>query len=126
MSPAPKIVMIVEDEPDTAQLFAEMMRISGYRVLKTYAGTPAMVLLAQEKPDVVILDIMMPDVSGLDVLRFMRGDPELAAIPVIVVSAKSEPTDIRNGLDAGASVYLTKPIGYMDLKDAVDRLTQGP
>jgi DNA-binding response OmpR family regulator len=117
--------MIVEDEPDVAELFAEMMRLSGFRVLKTYAGAPAMTLIAQEKPDVVILDIMMPDVSGLEVLRYMRRDPELAAIPVIVVSAKGTPTDIRNGLDAGASIYLTKPVGYIDLKNAVERVIQG-
>lgn len=125
MSPAPKSIMIVEDEPDVAELFAEMMRLSGFRVLKTYAGAPAMTLIAQEKPDVVILDIMMPDVSGLEVLRYMRRDPELAAIPVIVVSAKGTPTDIRNGLDAGASIYLTKPVGYIDLKNAVERVIQG-
>ncbi len=125
MSPAPKSVMIVEDEPDAAKLFAEMMRISGFRVLKTYAGMPAMTLLAQEKPDVVILDIMMPDISGLEILRYMRREPELASIPVIVVSGMATPTDIRNGLDAGASVYLTKPVGYIDLKNAVERVTQG-
>lgn len=125
MSPVPKSVMIVEDEPDAAKLFAEMMRISGFRVLKTYAGMPAMTLLAQEKPDVVILDIMMPDISGLEILRYMRREPELASIPVIVVSGMATPTDIRNGLDAGASVYLTKPVGYIDLKNAVERVTQG-
>ncbi len=125
MSPAPKSVMIVEDEPDAAKLFAEMMRISGFRVLKTYAGMPAMTLIAQEKPDVVILDIMMPDISGLEILRYMRREPELASIPVIVVSGMATPTDIRNGLDAGASVYLTKPVGYIDLKNAVERVTQG-
>ncbi len=64
-----KSVMIIEDEPDAADLFAEMMRLNGYRVLKTYSSTPAMALIAQEKPDVIILDIMMPDISGLDVLR---------------------------------------------------------
>jgi len=122
--PNQKTVMIIEDEPDAAELFAEMMRVSGFRVLKSYASAPAMKMITQEKPDVILLDIMMPDVSGLEILRFMRREPELARIPVIVVSAKSMPTDVRDGLEAGASVYLTKPVGYADLKSAVERLTQ--
>ncbi len=119
-----KTVMIVEDEPDAAELFAEMMRLSGYRVLKLFSSAPAMASIAREKPDVVILDVMMPDVSGLEVLRFMRRDPALARIPVIVVSAKSLPSDVKSGLEAGASQYLTKPVGYLDLKQAVERVMQ--
>ncbi len=115
-----KTIMIVEDEPDTAEMFAEMMRLSGYRVIKSYGGSAAINLLAQERPDVLVLDLMMPDVSGLDVLRFVRCDQRLAKIPVIVVSAKGLPSDIKNGLDAGASIYLTKPVAYKELKKAVE------
>ncbi|MBI5934232.1 MAG: response regulator [Chloroflexi bacterium] len=121
---AQKTVLVVEDEPDAAELFAEMMRVNGFRVVKMFSSTPAIATIIQEKPDVVILDVMMPDVSGLEVLRYMRRDPDLMNIPVIVVSAKSMPSDIRTGMEAGASVYLTKPVGYLDLKQAVERLTQ--
>ena len=114
-----KKIIIVEDEPDTAEMFAEMMRLSGYYVLKSYGGTPAIGLIAREIPDAVVLDVMMPDLSGLEVLRFLRRDPRLEHIPVIVVSAKSLPSDIKNGLDAGANVYLTKPVAFQDLNDAV-------
>lgn len=126
MQTSPKSVMIIEDEPDAADLFAEMMRLNGYRVLTTYSGTPAMELIAQQRPDLIIMDIMMPNVSGLDVLRQMRGTPALASIPVVIVSAKASPEDIRTGLDAGASVYLTKPVAYIDLKNAVDSLVKAP
>jgi CheY-like chemotaxis protein len=101
-----------------------MMRVSGYRVLKTYSSSPAISLIAKEQPDVVILDIMMPDISGLEVLRFMRRDPQLKDTPVIVVSARSMPSDIREGLEAGATVYLTKPVGYLDLRKSVDLVMQ--
>jgi two-component system phosphate regulon response regulator PhoB len=120
MISAQKTVMIIEDEPDVAEMFAEMMRICGFRVLKMFSSTPAIPMIAQEKPDLIILDVMIPDVSGLEVLRYMRREPELAKIPVIVVSAKSMPSDIKTGLDAGASIYLTKPIGFLDLKQAVE------
>jgi len=125
MSNAQKVIMIIEDEPDANELFAEMMRINGFRVIKTYTSTPALTLIAQEKPDLIILDIMMPDISGIEVLHYMRADPALALIPVVVVSARATPMDIRAGLDAGASIYLTKPVGYVDLKNAVDSLLEG-
>jgi len=116
-----KTVIVVEDEPDAAEMFAEMMRVSGYRVVKTYSSTPAISLIQSEKPDAIILDIMMPDVSGLEVLRFIRREPELAHIPVVIVSAKGTPADVRTGMDAGASVYLIKPVGFQDLQTAVER-----
>jgi DNA-binding response OmpR family regulator len=118
-------VMIIEDEPDAAEMFAEMMRVNGYRVIKVFSSGPAISMISQEKPDVIILDIMMPDISGLEVLRYMRREPDLASIPVIIVSAKSMPGDIKIGLDAGASRYLTKPVGFRDLVEAVEQVIPG-
>jgi len=122
MSTNQKTVMIIEDETDAAELFGEMMRVNGFRVIKMFSSTPAIPMIAQEKPDVILLDIMMPDISGLEVLRFMQREPELAKIPVIVVSAKSMPSDIKSGLEAGAAIYLTKPVGFQDLKQAVEKV----
>lgn len=119
-----KTVMIVEDEAEAAEMFAEMMRVSGFRVLQYHSSGPAIPAIQSERPDVIILDVMMPDISGLEVLRYMRRQPDLAEIPVIVVSAKSMPVDVKTGLDAGASLYLTKPVGYRDLKMAVDKVLQ--
>jgi two-component system alkaline phosphatase synthesis response regulator PhoP len=116
-----KTVLIVEDEEDAAELFAEMMRVSGFRVLKTSKSAPAISMMTADKPDLVLLDIMMPEISGLDILRQMRRDPNLANIPVIMVTAKSMPADIKNGMEAGASTYLTKPVGFQELKEAVER-----
>lgn len=121
----PVKVMIIEDEPEAADLFAEMMRLSGFQVLKFLQGASAMAAIASEKPSVIIMDVMMPDLSGLDVLRHMQSAPESARIPVIIVSAMSMPTDIKDGLDAGAAVYLTKPVTFLDLKQAVERVLQG-
>jgi CheY-like chemotaxis protein len=121
MTAPEKTVLIIEDEADAAELFAEMMRVSGFRVQKTSSSAPALRMMTTERPDVVLLDIMMPEVSGLDILRQMRNDPALANIPVIVVSAKSLPADIKNGMEAGASTYLTKPVGFIELKEAVER-----
>jgi DNA-binding response OmpR family regulator len=122
MSKIEKTVVVIEDEPDAAEMFGEMMRVSGFRVVKSYASSPAIQLIEQENADIVILDVMMPDISGIDVLKALRNHPHLANIPVIVVSAKSMPSDIKTGLEAGASVYLTKPVGFQDLKQAVESI----
>jgi two-component system phosphate regulon response regulator PhoB len=124
MTEKQKTVMIIEDETEAAELFGEMMRVNGFRVIKMFSSTPAIPMITQEKPDLIILDIMMPDISGLEVLRYMRREPELARIPVIVISAKSMPGDIKTGIEAGASMYLTKPVGFLDLKQAVDKVLQ--
>ncbi len=122
MNSKQKTVMIIEDEADAAELFSEMMRINGFRVIKMFSSAPAIPIIAQEKPDVILLDVMMPDISGLEVLRYIRREPDLASIPVIILSAKSMPGDIKTGLEAGASMYLTKPVGFQDLKQAVEQV----
>lgn len=116
-----KTVLIIEDEEDAAELFSEMMRVSGFRVLTTSKSKPAISMMNEDKPDLVLLDIMMPEVSGLDILRQMRRDSNLSEVPVIVLTAKSMPADIKKGMEAGASTYLTKPVGFQELKDAVER-----
>jgi CheY-like chemotaxis protein len=119
-----KTIIIVEDEPDTAEMFAEMLRLNGYRVLSSYGGAAAIALISKEKVDAVVLDLMMPDLSGLEVLSYMRRDPRLAYVPVMIVSAKGLPADVRQGLQAGASIYLTKPVAYQDFIDALEKALQ--
>lgn len=119
MPSVPKTILVVDDEPETTDMIAEMMRLSGYQVIKAYGGLQTLKLIVNQKPDAVVLDWMMPDLSGLDVLKSMRKDPRLADIPVILVSAKTMPEDIDAGLNAGASYYLTKPVTYKDLKQTV-------
>ncbi len=122
MGSSSKKIVIIEDEPEAAEIYAEMMRISGYEVFKFFSGSSAVALIADQKPSAVILDLMMPDVSGLDVLQYLKAEPNLSDIPVIIVSAKSLPEDIDEGLNAGANIYLTKPISFSELKKAIDEV----
>jgi CheY-like chemotaxis protein len=123
MLPLMKLVVVVDDEPETTEMIAEMVRLSGFQAIPSFGGTTAMNLIAREIPAAVVLDVMMPDRSGYDVLRFMRRDPRLKHIPVIMVSACSRPEDIQEGLMAGAEVYLTKPVAFSDLRQAVQKVT---
>ena len=119
MTPAPKKIVIVEDQPDVADLLEEMLSMDSYDVVKIHSSSGAVSLIQAEKPDLVLLDIMMPDVSGLEVLRFMRREPSMQKTPVVIVSAKTLPADIRAGLDAGATAYLTKPVDLNRLRKTV-------
>lgn len=114
-------IVIIEDEPDTAEMYAEMMRISGYKVVKYYGGLSAVAQLVEQEPTAVVLDLMMPDLSGLEVLDYIKAQPSLSDIPVIIVSAKTMPEDIKTGLQAGATAYLTKPISFSELKLVIDQ-----
>ncbi len=120
--PAQVEVAIVEDETDTAEMLAEMMRLNGYYVKLYHGAQTAIFALQHYPPNIVILDVMMPDISGLEVLRYMRRDPRLKHIPVIILSAKSTPPEIQEGLDAGADLYLTKPITFKELRAAVEQV----
>ena len=113
-------IVIIEDEPDTAEMYAEMMRISGYEVVKFFGGISAVDHLAEQEPDAVVLDLMMPDLSGMEVLNYIREEPSLSELPVIIVSAKTLPEDVEKGLGAGAAAYLTKPVSFYDMKLAID------
>lgn len=123
MDASSKVIVIVEDEPDTAEMFAEMARLSGYRVFKSLGGVRAIDLISEKRPVAVVLDVMMPDISGLEVLGYMRRDPRLERIPVVIVSAKGMPFDIQDGLKAGATIYLTKPVSFTDFKSALQMIT---
>ena len=116
-------ILIVEDEPDTAELFAEMMRIIGHSVVKVNGYSPAIEQLKKGQPFAVVLDIMMPDLSGLEVLRYIREDQTLKDTPVVIVSALGLFSDVRNAMEAGVDAYLTKPVSFNELKTAVQKIT---
>lgn len=104
----PKI-LLVEDEEGIASLIALQAQISGYQLIIEVDGLNGLQSIERERPDIVILDIMLPGQSGLSVCRKMKSNPSLKHIPVIMISAKSEETDILSGLEIGADDYVSKP-----------------
>lgn len=124
MAHKPKTIMVIEDEPEMAEMFAEMMRISGFAVLKSEGGSLALSQIVEEQPDAIVMDLMMPDISGYEIISFLRRDPQLSRIPVVVVTARGLPADIKLGMDAGVSAYLTKPVTFQELRTAVDQAIQ--
>ena len=121
MTPGQNTIIGVEDKLDATDIFSEMMRVSDYQMFKSTGRASAMTMTDKEEPAAVISGIRMPDIPSLEVLRYMRREPILANIPVTGL-AKILPIDIRIGLEAGASIYLTKPVGYLDLTKAMEKV----
>ncbi len=102
-------VLIVEDERDILNLISFNLRKAGYRTRGVTTGEEGMAALLEEPPDLVILDLMLPGMDGFAVCREMKANETLKDIPVIMLTAKTEDSDIVSGLEAGADDYITKP-----------------
>ncbi|MCH8878221.1 MAG: response regulator [Chloroflexi bacterium] len=114
-------VLIVDDHPRTAELLAMMFELEGYSTAAANDVIMAIESIQRDKPDALVVDVMMPGASGLALCRFVRNNPDLADLPIVILSAKSQPEDMQAGLEAGADVYLTKPVSQAELLDAVGR-----
>jgi phosphate regulon transcriptional regulator PhoB len=102
-------ILIVEDEASIAEVLEYNLGKEGFRVRVAERGDEALAAAREAVPDLILLDLMLPGVDGLTVLRELKRDEALAAIPVIVLTAKAEEVDRIVGLELGADDYVTKP-----------------
>lgn len=102
-------VLIVEDEPDIAELIRFHVEREGHRARVVHSGKLALSAVASDPPSLLVLDLMLPDVDGLEVCRRLRWDERTRALPILIVSAKGEEADVVAGLELGADDYVTKP-----------------
>ena len=98
----PPRVLLVEDEPAQREVLAYNLEAEGFGVIQASNGEEAMLLVKEESPDIIILDWMMPLLSGIEVCRRLKMSPETKAIPIIMLSARSEEVDRIRGLKTGA------------------------
>jgi putative two-component system response regulator len=109
-------IMIVDDEPLNVMTFRQHLKMEGYENFVTTSNSrEALHLLRSERPDVMLLDIRMPEISGLDILRVIGLDPLLQHIPVLILTAASDPTTRKQALELGASDFLQKPVDPNEL-----------
>lgn len=112
-------VLIAEDEPHIVLSLEFLLGRAGYETATATDGEAALELVRRTRPDVVLLDVMMPRRNGYEVCRAIKTDPALAAIPVIMLSAKGQEVEILKGLELGASAYVTKPFGNAEILEAI-------
>jgi len=115
VTPAPGRVLIVEDEPDVAELIRYNLQKEGYEVLLATNGTDALKRVRESRPDVVLLDLMVPQLNGWEICRRLKQDPDTRGIPVIMVTGRVEEGDKVLGFELGADDYVTKPFSPREL-----------
>jgi CheY-like chemotaxis protein len=126
-APADTSVLLVEDDPDQLALAELRVTMAGYQVNSVdRAKELSRYLREKPRPDLLLLDVMLPDGNGFDILAQLRGRPEFSTLPIVLLTAKAELVDIRNGLALGADGYITKPYSKNLLAEVIGRvLKQG-
>jgi two-component system, OmpR family, alkaline phosphatase synthesis response regulator PhoP len=128
-APAPRHaqeVLVVEDDPVVSRLVTHLLTRRGYSVQHAADGLRAQEMLAGEhKPAVVVLDVMLPYVSGFELMAQIRSTPGWGDVPVIVLTSKSNESDILRAFDSGVNDYIVKPFRPEEFVARVRRLTDG-
>lgn len=102
-------ILVVEDEEDILALIEYNLRKEGYDVVTSQTGEDALKLADAKPPDLILLDLMLPGADGFEVCRRLSNNPKTQAVPIVMLTAKGEETDIVTGLELGADDYITKP-----------------
>ncbi|NUP94983.1 MAG: response regulator [Planctomycetaceae bacterium] len=120
-------IAVIEDEADILEVVQYNLRREGYLVVASRNGEEGLDRVRKENPDLVLLDLMLPGLDGLEVCKRLQADPVTASIPVIMVTAKGEESDVVLGLQLGADDYVTKPFSPKELLARVKAvLRRGP
>ena len=115
-------VLVVDDDPVIVRLLQVNFEMEGYTVLTAGDGQEAIDQVRNNRPDVVVCDIMMPKFNGLEVVEELQKDEATAGVPVLLLSAKAQTSEIQRGLDAGAADYVTKPFDPLELIERVQQV----
>ena len=115
-------VLIVEDDEATIQLLEIYVRFAGYKTLVAHDGRSALELVQSKKPSLVVLDLMLPELHGVAVCHHIKTNPQTKHIKVLVVSVKSFPADQKQVAEAGADMFMPKPLEKDEFIGAVNKL----
>ena len=114
------VILIIEDNDDIRESTAEILELANYEVLQAGNGKQGVEMALRSLPDIILCDVMMPELDGYGVLHLLSKSKEAAAIPFIFLTAKTERSDMRKGMEMGADDYLTKPFDEVELFNAID------
>ena len=119
-------VLVADDEPNILISLEFLMKREGHRVLVARDGEQALALIRSEHPALALLDVMMPRMSGFEVCQAVRAEPALAAMRLVLLTAKGRDTDVAQGLAMGADAYVTKPFSTRELAERVRQMLAAP
>jgi DNA-binding response OmpR family regulator len=120
-APGPR-VLVVEDEDNIAAALEFLLVREGYGHDRVASGAEALPRIRATRPDLVLLDVMLPEVSGYDICAGIRTDPSLAAVKVLMMTARGSAIERKRGIELGADGFISKPFELQDLRSEVRRL----
>jgi two-component system alkaline phosphatase synthesis response regulator PhoP len=115
-------ILTCDDEKHIVRLIQVNLERQGYEVITAYNGAECLERVAEDRPDLIVLDVMMPEMSGFEVLDKLKSNPDTATIPVIMLTARAQDSDVLRGWQSGVECYLTKPFNPMELIAFVKRI----
>src|SRR5215203_3594957 len=115
-----KTILVIDDNKDIRENTAEILELAGYKTFTAENGKKGVEAATKEKPDLIVCDIMMPELDGYGVLHLLRKNADTQKIPFIFLTAKTERSDFRKGMEMGADDYVTKPFEDIELLNAID------
>jgi len=116
------LVMIVDDSPTEVHVMKTALENEGYRTISAADGAQCLRLARESRPDLILMDVVMPGVNGFEATRTLVRDPDTGAIPIVIISSKSQETDKIWGLRQGAVDFLVKPVTAAELVAKVDEV----
>src|SRR6516164_4463556 len=115
----PPLILVVDDVPDNVDILQMRLEAQGYEVMTAGDGLEALEKVCALLPDLVLLDVMMPKLDGIETVKRLKADASLPFVPVILVTAKADASDVVGGLESGGDDYLTKPVDHAALSARV-------
>ena len=112
-------LVVADDDRDIRELVAFKLEQGGYQVAQAADGAEALAMITAERPALAVLDVMMPGLTGLDLTRRLRADPETAGLPIILLTARAQESDVEAGFAAGIDDYVVKPFSPRELMSRV-------
>jgi DNA-binding NarL/FixJ family response regulator len=112
-------ILVIEDQPQMRKNICVILEMENFHAISADNGRAGLEMIRRERPDLVLCDVTMPVMDGQEVLEELRASPVTATLPFIFLTANSEKTDVRRGMNLGADDYLTKPVAREDLLAAV-------
>lgn len=117
-----KRILIVDDEPELVKAVQIRIEQGGYETLVAYDGREGLEKAKKEKPDLIILDLMLPKMDGYKVCGLLKADARYHEIPVIMLTARAQESDMKTGQEVGADAYIIKPFEHQDLLAKIKEL----